>query len=397
MVRSPDQRSFDVGAVRAGCRITVLLAISGLAYTLSHPEEPHRWALVAIMVVAGLDGVVMGRVMPHPRVLAAGRLPHVLMAWNLIHVVAIATCAALDGGLSSPFVAMFFVSIVFAALTLPSVSLLVVAFADAVALFVVGAEFGGDQLLAIYVPCVFIIGLLSATIAGELHRRIAAVEAAQAETIEKLARAVEFRDASTGGHIDRMAAYARILAERLGLPDAECELIFRAGPLHDVGKIGVPDAILLKPGPLTDAERAVMERHAQAGHDLLRDSHSELLQLGAVIALHHHERWDGAGYPNRLRAEEIPLAARIVAVADVFDALTTDRVYRPAMPFEDAVAIVRNGRGSHFDPLVVDAFLAALDEFARVSLGLQERARRNPRGEAAELPPREDRPVGAER
>jgi HD-GYP domain-containing protein (c-di-GMP phosphodiesterase class II) len=194
-----------------------------------------------------------------------------------------------------------------------------------------------------------------------------------------------------------MAAYARILAERLGLPDAECELIFRAGPLHDVGKIGVPDAILLKPGPLTDAERAVMERHAQAGHDLLRDSHSELLQLGAVIALHHHERWDGAGYPNRLRAEEIPLAARIVAVADVFDALTTDRVYRPAMPFEDAVAIVRNGRGSHFDPLVVDAFLAALDEFARVSLGLQERARRNPRGEAAELPPREDRPVGAER
>ncbi|MFL5846520.1 MAG: HD-GYP domain-containing protein [Solirubrobacteraceae bacterium] len=367
-MRSLDHGRFEAGTVRAGCRITLLLSVAGLAYILSVPEHPHRWLLVTIMSLAAADGIVMGRVMPSAQMLRSGRLPQVLMVWNLVHVVAIGTCAALDGGLSSPFVAMFFVSIVFAALTLPSLLLLVVATWDAVALFAVAGWFGGQELLSIYVPCVFIIGVLSATIAGELHRRIDAVEEAQAETIEKLARAVEYRDASTGGHIERMAAYARILASGLGLPDADCDLIFRAGPLHDVGKIGVPDAILLKPGALAPEERTIMERHAQAGHELLVDSHNELLQLGAEIALHHHERWDGGGYPHGLAGEAIPLPARIVAVADVFDALTTDRCYRPAMPLEQAVAIVREGRGTHFDPAVVDAFETALDELTEISM-----------------------------
>jgi hypothetical protein len=368
LVRSPDHLRFGIGAIRAGCRITLLLAVAGLAYVVSHPGQPYRWVMVAIMLGAAADGLVMWRVVPHERLAASGRLSLVLMSWNFAHVVAIATIAWLDGGLTSPFVAMFFVSIVFAALTLPSGSLVAVALWDGIALFAIGIGAGGEHLLAIYVPCVLIIGLLSATIARELHRRIHAVEDAQAETIEKLARAVEYRDASTGGHIERMAAYARVLAEQLGLADDECELLYRAGPLHDVGKIGVPDAILLKPGPLTPEERAIMERHAQAGHDLLRDSSSELLRLGALIALHHHERWDGAGYPNGLAGEAVPIAARIVAVADVFDALTTDRVYRAALAFDDAVAIVRKGRGTHFDPGVVDAFDATLGRLAEISL-----------------------------
>jgi hypothetical protein len=367
-VRSVDQLRFGIEAIRAGCRITLLLALAGLAYVLSHPGQPHRWVMVGIMAGAALDGVVMWRLVPHAKLAASGRLPFVLMTWNFVHVIAIATITWIDGGLASPFVAMFFVSIVFAALTLPSPSLMAVALWDAIALFAIGLGAGGQHLLAIYVPCVLIIGLLSATIARELHRRIHAVEEAQAETIEKLARAVEFRDASTGGHIERMASYARVLAEELGLSAAECDLLHRAGPLHDVGKIGVPDAILLKPGRLTPEERAVVERHPQAGHDLLRDSASELLQLGAEIALHHHERWDGAGYPNGLAGEAIPISARIVAVADVFDALTTDRVYRPAMAFEDAVAIIHEGRGSHFDPRVVDAFDATLGRLAEISL-----------------------------
>ena len=362
-----------MSAVRAGCRVTLLLSVASLVYVLTASDQPHRTLIAVIIVLALADGILMWRFVPHERLAASGRLTTVLLLWNCLHVIAITAIATLDGGLDSPFVTMFFVSAVFAALTLPRRLLLLVATWDTIGLVVTGLAGGDAEQLALYVPCALVIGLLSATIAGELHRRIGAVQDAQAETIEKLARAVEYRDASTGGHIDRMAAYAGIVAARLGLPADECDLLLRAGPLHDVGKIGVPDAILLKPGALTPEERSIMERHAQAGHDLLRGSHSELLQLGAVIALRHHERWDGAGYPNGLRGEQIPLPARIVAVADVFDALTTDRVYRGAMPFEDAVAIVRNGRGSHFDPAVVDAFLAALGEIAEVSLAHDSR------------------------
>jgi hypothetical protein len=337
-----------------------------------------------------VDAPLMWRVLQDPRLIAAGRLQLTLMAWNLLHVVAIATGAALDGGLTSPFVALFFVSIVFAALTLSRGRLLVVACWGAGGLVAVGLAGGEAHELGIFIPCMLVVGLLCGSIAGELHRRIRAIQEAQEETIEKLARAVECRDASTGGHIERMAAYAWILAVRLGLPASDCALILRASPLHDVGKIGVPDAILLKPGPLTPEEREVVQFHAQAGHDLLADSGSELLQLGAVIALSHHERWDGGGYPNGLQGQEIPLPARIVAVADVFDALTTERVYRPAMTVADALEIIVAGRGAHFDPRVIDAFVAVLDEISEVSPG------RDPWPERPEIAAREDGAVGAE-
>jgi HD-GYP domain-containing protein (c-di-GMP phosphodiesterase class II) len=148
----------------------------------------------------------------------------------------------------------------------------------------------------------------------------------------------------------------------LRLNPGRCELIRLAAPLHDVGKIGISDEILLKPEPLTAAERKRMENHAEIGYRLLTGSGSDLLETAATIAWTHHERWDGMGYPRRLAGEAIPIEGRVTAVMDVFDALTHDRVYRPAMTVDRALEIVRTGRESHFDPAIVDAFLASLDE-----------------------------------
>jgi putative two-component system response regulator len=181
------------------------------------------------------------------------------------------------------------------------------------------------------------------------------------ETIRRLSLAIEFRSKETGEHVERIGEGAGLLARNLGLQPALSELIRVAAPLHDVGKIGIPDDILLKPGPLTDGERARMQDHAGFGHRLLSGSGNDLLETAATIALTHHERWDGSGYPRGLCGEEIPIEGRVTAVVDVFDAVTHDRVYRPAMPVERALDIVRSGRGSHFDPLVVDAFFASLD------------------------------------
>jgi putative two-component system response regulator len=159
------------------------------------------------------------------------------------------------------------------------------------------------------------------------------------EIILRLALAVEYRDNDTGEHTLRVARYSRVIAEQLGLPPRLCRDIYLAAPLHDVGKVAIPDNILLKPGRLTDEEMAVIRTHAAIGEKILADSSCELIQLGAQIAAGHHERWDGAGYPNRLKADEIPVAARVVAVADVFDALTTRRPYKEPMPLEVAPAI----------------------------------------------------------
>jgi putative two-component system response regulator len=186
---------------------------------------------------------------------------------------------------------------------------------------------------------------------------------ARLETLKRLSRAVETRDPETGGHIERLGEVAGLLAERVGLPAAKVELIRLSAPMHDVGKIGIPDGILLKPGKLTDEERAEMRRHAQYGHDILAGSGNELLDMAASIALTHHERVDGSGYPRGLRGDGIPIEGRIVAVADVFDALTSDRVYRGAMRTEEAIAIMREGRGTHFDPDVLDVLLSDLDAF----------------------------------
>lgn len=177
------------------------------------------------------------------------------------------------------------------------------------------------------------------------------------ELIYRLSRAAEFRDPETGAHIQRMAHYSCLIAEHLGLGRAEQELVLQAAPMHDVGKIGIADYILLKPGRLTPEEFEVMKGHARLGFELLQGSASPILQAGAEIAHAHHERFDGSGYPGGLRAEAIPLFGRIVAVADVFDALTSERPYKRAWPLAEARAYLESQAGMHFDPACVAAFL----------------------------------------
>lgn len=181
------------------------------------------------------------------------------------------------------------------------------------------------------------------------------------ETLLRLAKAGEYRDSDTSGHVFRMATTARLIAEALGMDEVYCDIIEQAAPMHDIGKIGVPDNILLKPGRLTARERAIMQHHAQIGYEILRDSPSQYLQYGATIAHSHHERYDGEGYPKGLRGEDIPLEARIVTIADVFDALLSERPYKKAWPIERAVELIRSESGRHFDPACVDAMLVQLD------------------------------------
>jgi putative two-component system response regulator len=187
------------------------------------------------------------------------------------------------------------------------------------------------------------------------------LRASREETIERLCIAVEARDPETATHISQMSQLCRDVALELRLPREHCELIRIASAMHDVGKIGIPDNILLKPGKLTPAERTVMEEHAEIGYRILVGSRSELLQLAALIAFTHHERFDGSGYPRGIRGVAIPLEGRIAAVADVYDALTRDRVYRPRMTHDEAMTIMEEGRGTHFDPEVLDALLAVLE------------------------------------
>lgn len=189
-----------------------------------------------------------------------------------------------------------------------------------------------------------------------------ATREAVAETIRHLALAAELRDEETGRHIERMSRYAALLAGRMGLDPDRCELIRLASSMHDVGKIGVPDRILRKRGKFTTAEFEQMKRHPVIGRQVLGDSKAEVLQLAARIALTHHERFDGTGYPEGLAAIDIPLEGRIAAVADVFDALTSDRPYRKALPLGQALEIMKEGRARHFDPELVGPFLASMDD-----------------------------------
>ena len=187
--------------------------------------------------------------------------------------------------------------------------------------------------------------------------RTAKLENAHVEMLIRLAKAAEYRDDDTGEHTWRVARTTAGLAHELGLPRATVDLLLRAARLHDVGKIAIPDGILLKPGRLTDAEYEVVKEHTRAGAELLSGGQSALVQLAETIALTHHERWDGTGYPQGLKAEAIPLEARLLAVADTFDALTHDRIHRKAETPERAVEVIRENAGKQFDPRVVDAFL----------------------------------------
>jgi len=206
----------------------------------------------------------------------------------------------------------------------------------------------------------------AAWLAEEVEKATAVILARERETILRLAKAAEFRDPETGAHILRMALYSRLIARKLGWSNDEQELIFEAAPMHDVGKVGTPDLILLKPGKLTPEEFEVMKQHAYNGFEILRDSESPILQAAAIIGWCHHEKFDGSGYPRGLAGEAIPIHARVVAVADVFDALTSTRPYKSAWPLEDAAEFLRKNSGSHFDPACVEAFLAVWDEVVAI-------------------------------
>ena len=183
------------------------------------------------------------------------------------------------------------------------------------------------------------------------------VEERERETLSRLARAIEYRDTGTSAYLERMSRVAGLIAEQLGMFEDEVRLIELAAPLHDLGKIAIPDAVLMKPGPLTEEEIAVMRRHPRIGYELLSGSQNRFIQAGATIALRHHERFDGSGYPDGLVGEDIPLEARIVAVADVFDALMSPRPYKLAWEFDVALDYLSEQRGRLFDPRCVDALL----------------------------------------
>ena len=186
------------------------------------------------------------------------------------------------------------------------------------------------------------------------------------ETIQRLAIAAEYRDSSTAQHIQRVSHYCELLARRYGLSPERCDLIRTASPMHDIGKIGTPDHVLLKPGKFTPEEFKVITQHTEIGYRILAGSDSELLKVAALIAWTHHERFDGTGYPRGLKGETIPLEGRITAIADNFDALTTQRVYKPAYDFDHAKELMLKERGKHFDPELLDIFFDSMEEITRI-------------------------------
>jgi putative two-component system response regulator len=204
-------------------------------------------------------------------------------------------------------------------------------------------------------------------IAGQVASIRRELETFQEEIILRLCRAGGYRDHETGEHIIRMARYCKLIAQELGFPEETCRFIYNAAQMHDIGKIGIPDAILQKPGRLTAEERAVMEEHTVIGEAILQGSASPLIKAAEMIAATHHERWDGTGYPRGLKEDGIPIAGRIAAVADVFDALTSERPYKPGWPLAKARDEILRNRGAHFDPACVDAFLRRWDEVETIA------------------------------
>jgi response regulator RpfG family c-di-GMP phosphodiesterase len=222
------------------------------------------------------------------------------------------------------------------------------------------------------IPAISAAGILDARWPSATTSRLAARPAEQLtlirrETMYRLALAAQIRHRHLVGHLERVAQYASLLAESAGKDRSHCQALLVGSCLHDVGKIGIPDRILDKPGPLTPAERSILERHTLIGHALLSDSADELLELAATIALTHHERVDGTGYPNRLAGDRIPVVGRMVAIADTFDALTSNRPYRPQRSFSEAVRVLRDGRNSQFDGTLLDHFLDVLPDIAAIA------------------------------
>jgi len=198
------------------------------------------------------------------------------------------------------------------------------------------------------------------------------IRASREEIVLRLMAAQEYRHDETGGHIHRMGLYCEAVAKKMGHPQEYTEMLRLTAPMHDVGKIAISDLILMKPGKLTDAEFEIMKTHTITGAHILEGTTLPILNLARDIALYHHEKWDGSGYPEGLAELDIPEASRIVAVVDVYDALVHERVYRPAMPGKDALAIIVDGRGKHFDPRILDTFLETLPDLRRIREEISE-------------------------
>ncbi|WP_158971971.1 two-component system response regulator [Paraglaciecola sp. L3A3] len=186
------------------------------------------------------------------------------------------------------------------------------------------------------------------------------------QVIQRLGRASEYKDNETGMHVMRMSHYSRVLALAYGFSSIQAENLFNAAPMHDIGKIGIPDSIMLKPGKLTDDEFEQMKKHPEIGAEILGESDSDLIALAKVVSLTHHEKWNGTGYPKQLAGEDIPVEGRIVALADVFDALTSVRPYKDAWPVEKAMDFIQSQKGQHFDPQLVDLFAQSLDQVLEI-------------------------------
>lgn len=203
-------------------------------------------------------------------------------------------------------------------------------------------------------------------LAKEVEKATENLRKSQFEALEVLSKTAEYKDPETGSHIARVSHYSKMLAELYGLDESEQEIIFYAAPLHDIGKVGIEDKILLKPGKLTDDEFDTMKTHSSIGYNILKNSHNPYLIAGASIAESHHEKYNGRGYPNALTGENIPLYARIVAIADVFDALTSIRPYKKAWTFEAAMDLITEEKGEHFDPRLADLFIANIDRVREI-------------------------------
>lgn len=198
------------------------------------------------------------------------------------------------------------------------------------------------------------------------------IEDTQKEIIFTMAEVGESRSKETGNHVKRVAEYSRIMAKHLGMNDKECDLIKMASPMHDIGKIAIPDAVLLKPGKLDEAEYDIMKKHTVYGYDMLKHSKRNILQAASILAYQHHEKWNGKGYPMGLKGEEIHVYGRITAVADVFDALASDRVYKKAWELDRVLNLFQEEKGEHFDPRCIDAFMAGLQEILKIKEDMKD-------------------------
>ncbi|QPJ64781.1 MAG: response regulator [Candidatus Nitrohelix vancouverensis] len=210
------------------------------------------------------------------------------------------------------------------------------------------------------------VRLLNESLESKVRERTEELNATRIEIIRKLGRAAEYRDNETGMHVVRMSHFSASLAKHMGFDEAHCELILNASPMHDIGKIGIPDGILLHPGKLESEKWEKMKTHTEIGGLILDGSQHELLQLAQKIALSHHEKWDGSGYPEGLKGEDIPIEVRIISICDVFDALTSERPYKKAWPVEEALDFIKGQRELHFDPEVVDRFLEVMPEILEI-------------------------------